>query len=85
MDLVKTFMGPLDKSYCSVFMFMGFISLFLVLSKIIALFILSISSMSVKNEKLKGPMLLVGVIGTLVLFLYYIVARLAYTICNRVL
>ena len=85
MDLVKTFMGPLDKSYCSVFMFMGFLSLFLVLSKIIALFILSISSMSVKNKQYKGPMLFVGVISTLVLFLYYIVARIAYTICHRVL
>ena len=85
MDLVKLLMGPLDKSYCSVFLVLGFISLFLVVSKIIMLFMLFVSPMSPKNKQYKGPMLLLGFTTTLVLLLYYLVFRLAFNICNRVL
>ena len=85
MDLVKLLMGPLDKSYCSVFLVLGFISLFLVVSKIIMLFMLFVSPMSAKTKQYKGPMPLLGITTTLVLLLYYLVFRLAFNICNRVL
>ena len=85
MDLVKLLMGPLDKSYCSVFLVLGFISLFLVVSKIIMLFMLFVSPMSAKTKQYKGPMLLLGITTTLVLLLYYLVFRIAFNVCNKVL
>ena len=78
-------MGPLDKSYCSVFLALGLIMFFMVVSKIVMLFILAISPIDSKNKKYKGPMIFAGIVATLIVVLYYLVFRILYNICNKVL
>lgn len=85
MDLVKLLMGPLDKSYCSVFLILGLVMFFMLVSKIIMLFIVAISPMNSKNEKYKGPVIFAGIIATLIVLLYYLVFRVLYNICNKVI
>jgi len=85
MDLVKTFMGPLDKSYCSLYLILGFISLFMIFSKVIMLLMYVFSKESKKDKKYKGAVIFVGIVSILMFLLQYFLIRVAYTICVKVL
>ena len=85
MDLVKTFMGPLDKSYCSLYLVLGFISLFMIFSKVIMLLMYIFSEESKKDKKYKGAVIFVWIVSILMFLLQYFLIRIAYTICIKVL
>lgn len=84
MDLVKMFMAPLDKSYCTLYVILGFVSLFMIFSKVIMLLLYFFNAPK-KDKKYKGAIIFVGIISILMFLFNYLLFRLAYTICVKVL
>ena len=78
-------MGPLDKSYCSLYLILGFFALFMIFSKIIMLLMYIFSKEFKKDKKYKGAVIFVGIISILMFLLQYFLIRVAYTICVKVL